>query len=431
MPNFFPEGNTPLPTDSEERSLLKAVSLLETIASGSGGGGGGGGHSGSTFYEIKSANFTAEIGKNYAVDTTSGVVSVSLPTNPQPGEFVGFADAKGTWGTNPITILRNGKNIEGSQINFSNNASGTFFVVLFIDSATGWRVLTSGTKPLNLTPPTVSGTYDFSSTNGTWTGSPTSFSYQWQMSTNGTSGWTNINGATSSTYTALEADEGKYVRIGVVATNSNGPSVVTYSAASAAINVPDFPTSGLLAFWKLDDVNDSSGNNYTLTNNNSVTFNSGKIGNAAYFQGNGSSLSRSFSLNTSEMTVSFWVKNTQTDVGQLDLIGQWSGGGWLIHITLAGIAFYAPSVVYGTTGVVNGLWRHIVATRSATTSKIFVDGVEYVSGNSGGGAVNTSTNLFIGNPNYQIELDAVGIWDRVLTTEEIAQLYNSGNGVEP
>lgn len=33
MPNFFPEGNTPLPTDSEERSLLKAVSLLETIAS--------------------------------------------------------------------------------------------------------------------------------------------------------------------------------------------------------------------------------------------------------------------------------------------------------------------------------------------------------------------------------------------------------------
>lgn len=250
MPNFFPEGNTPLPTDSEERSLLKAVSLLQTIASGSGGGGGGGGHSGSTFYELKSANFTAEIGKNYAVDTSSGVVSVTLPSNPQTGEIVGFADAKGTWGTNAITILRNGKYIEGSEIDFSNNASGTFFVVLFIDNSTGWRVLTSGTKPLNLTAPTVSGTYEFTSTNGTWTGSPTSYTYQWQMSTNGTSGWSNINGATSSTYKALEADEGKYVRIGVIATNSNGPSAIVYSNASGQITIPSGPLQfGTALMW--------------------------------------------------------------------------------------------------------------------------------------------------------------------------------------
>lgn len=43
MPNFFPEGNTPLPTDSELRSLTKAVSLLGEIAANGGGGGGGGG----------------------------------------------------------------------------------------------------------------------------------------------------------------------------------------------------------------------------------------------------------------------------------------------------------------------------------------------------------------------------------------------------
>lgn len=42
MPNFFPEGNTPLPTDSELRSLTKAVSLLGEIAANGGGGGGGG-----------------------------------------------------------------------------------------------------------------------------------------------------------------------------------------------------------------------------------------------------------------------------------------------------------------------------------------------------------------------------------------------------
>ena len=37
MASFFPEGTVPLPTDSEQRSLIKLVSLL-----GSGQGGGGG-----------------------------------------------------------------------------------------------------------------------------------------------------------------------------------------------------------------------------------------------------------------------------------------------------------------------------------------------------------------------------------------------------
>jgi len=39
MPNFFPEGDTPLPTDNEIRSLSKAVSLLSSIANQGGGGG--------------------------------------------------------------------------------------------------------------------------------------------------------------------------------------------------------------------------------------------------------------------------------------------------------------------------------------------------------------------------------------------------------
>lgn len=32
MPSFFPEGDAPLPTDSESRSLSKAVSLLKNIS---------------------------------------------------------------------------------------------------------------------------------------------------------------------------------------------------------------------------------------------------------------------------------------------------------------------------------------------------------------------------------------------------------------
>jgi hypothetical protein len=452
MPNFFPEGNTPLPTDSEERSLLKAVSLLETIASGGGGGGGGGSHSGSTFYEIKSANFTAEIGKNYAVDTSSGVVSVTLPTNPQTGEVIGFADAKGTWATNAITIIRNGKNIEGSEINFSNNASGTFFVVLFIDNTTGWRVLTSGTKPLNLTPPTVSGTYEFTSTNGTWTGSPTSYSYQWQLSTNGTSGWANISGATSSTYTGLEADEGKYVRIGVIATNSNGPSTVVYSAASSAIDIPDFPTSGLLAFWKLNDngsggldLTDASGNNRTLTNTNAVSLGTGRIGGAAEWPTPKTARriltisNAAFALATNNFTISCWFKPSSFSNDDFKTLFTYGNSPRILPIFKPTGYFELildGSVLTTNATVTFGQWNFLCITRNSgslvarlnTTDVITTSYNESLGPQISFGVANDVSNS---NFLYEGQIDAFGVWNRVLAAEEITQLYNSGNGVEP
>ena len=44
-------------------------------------------------------------------------------------------------------------------------------------------------------------------------------------------------------------------------------------------------TDNLQAFYKLSDLSDSSGNNRTLTNNGNVSFASGKLGNAAVFDG--------------------------------------------------------------------------------------------------------------------------------------------------
>jgi hypothetical protein len=400
-------------------------------------------------YELINQNFTAEIGKNYAIDTTIESISVTLPANPQTGDVIGFADARGTWATNPIVILRNGGLIEESEINFSNNAAGTFFVVLFIDSTTGWRVLASGTKPLSLTTPTVAGTYEFTSTNGTWTGSPTSYSYQWQLSTNGTSGWTNISGATSSTYTGLEADEGKYVRIGVVATNSNGPSMVVYSSASSAINIPDFPMSGLLAFWKLDNVNDASGNGNTLTNNNSVTFGAGKIGVAATFDGS-NHLSRSSSsnwiLSGTGATVNFWLRRSGSAASELigNRIGAvycpWAlaldsnnklrllsnvGGGWAV--TSGGS--------YGNTTIPDETWVMITIRKNTNGITVLING----SADSGITNVSSPTNtssspLYIGSGgdgSFVGSVDAIGFWSRSITDEEVTTLYNSGNGVEP
>jgi hypothetical protein len=389
----------------------------------------------SNSYELVDENFTAEVGKNYAVDTSSGAVSVTLPTNPQTGDVIGLADARGTWMTNAVTILRNGNKIEASNVNFSNNASGSFFSVVFIDSTTGWRILTSGTKPLNINPPAVSGLYDFSATSGTWTGNPTTFTYQWQMSTNGTTGWADIGGATSSTYLALEADEGKYVRVGVVATNSNGSSVIAYSAASAAINLPDFPTSDLLAFWKLDDLTDSSGNGYTLTNNNSVTFGAGKIGDAAQFDGSNYLTASILALGGS-FTLSFWL-NPSTTSGYRNVLTWRSDGTGSIGYN-GTIYWYADNggfLVQSSSGIIQtSVWQHVVLTCNANSMTIYHNGVSVATGTDTN--TRTATNLTIGaftNGSEAVvgDLDAVGIWLRALSIEEIGQLYNSGNGVEP
>ncbi len=88
--------------------------------------------------------------------------------------------------------------------------------------------------PANTVLPALAGTAQsgqtLSCSTGTWANSPTSYAYQWQTSTTGTGGWSNVSGATSSTYVAQSGDVGNYLRCVVTATNSVGSD----SAASAA-----------------------------------------------------------------------------------------------------------------------------------------------------------------------------------------------------
>lgn len=70
---------------------------------------------------------------------------------------------------------------------------------------------------------------------GTWAGSPTSYAYQMQKSTDGVT-YTAITGATNG-YTTASGDIGDYIRCAVTATNANG-STTAYSAAVGPIGNP-------------------------------------------------------------------------------------------------------------------------------------------------------------------------------------------------
>ena len=60
------------------------------------------------------------------------------------------------------------------------------------------------------------------------------FSYQWQSSTDGTT-WTSISGATSSTYTLTESEEGKYIRVSISYTDGDSFSESIFVAIQGLI----------------------------------------------------------------------------------------------------------------------------------------------------------------------------------------------------
>lgn len=91
--------------------------------------------------------------------------------------------------------------------------------------------------PTITTNPTISGTAKvgetLTATAGDTTGTPPPTStLQWQRSDNGTSGWSDISGATGTTYVLVSADESKFLRVEQTATNIEGSATATSASTS-------------------------------------------------------------------------------------------------------------------------------------------------------------------------------------------------------
>lgn len=89
--------------------------------------------------------------------------------------------------------------------------------------------------PSNTTPPAISGEARVGATltvsNGTWTGSPVEYQYQWQRCSGSTC--SNIAGSTQRTYVVTSADAGRSLRAVVTAINADGLS--TANSAQTAV----------------------------------------------------------------------------------------------------------------------------------------------------------------------------------------------------
>src|SRR3954452_22929519 len=104
----------------------------------------------------------------------------------------------------------------------------------------------SAAAPANTAKPAISGTEKAGSTltasNGTWSNSPTSFTYQWRRCATDGSACGDITGATSKTYTLTTNDVHHTERVVVTAKNADGSASAT-SEPTGVIGSADGPAN--------------------------------------------------------------------------------------------------------------------------------------------------------------------------------------------
>jgi hypothetical protein len=76
-----------------------------------------------------------------AADTSANAFTVTLPSNPTVGDAVIILDAQSTFGTNNLTIARNGKLIRGAASNFVAVKSESKIVMTYVSDAYGWALI--------------------------------------------------------------------------------------------------------------------------------------------------------------------------------------------------------------------------------------------------------------------------------------------------
>lgn len=219
-------------------------------------------------------------------------------------------------------------------------------------------------------------------------------------------------------------------------------------------------TTNLVAYWKLDE---SSGNasdsvgSYTLTNNNSVSYATGKINNGADYGSSNTTKSLSttnnFGINGSSMTFAGWIKVSSqpptndnnrifTQVSTVSakvtqtILYRDSGGTKNLYVDRLRQNVANDAFTYNVT-LTTGTWYHIAYTYNRSTVTGYLNGSSIGTASSSGDgnnpagwvegfylrSVSATGNCWSGM------FDEVGVWSRALSSTEISELYNSGSGL--
>lgn len=189
-------------------------------------------------------------------DRASETINISATTTIQ------INNCSWAYTTGSVSPSMSGGYIASGQL-FTITGAGSLNVYVPGSWGKTWTITSSiAVAPTNSAIPSISGTtrngQTLSTSNGTWSNSPISFSYQWQRASTAGGTYSNISGATASTYILTTSDIGQYIKSSVTATNSAGSSTAVSSATTqigktlqASLSVALSATSGTYPYARL------------------------------------------------------------------------------------------------------------------------------------------------------------------------------------
>ena len=277
--------------------------------------------------------------------------------------------------------------------------------------------------------------------------------YQWSF--NGT----DIPGATNPVLTLTNVQPAQAGRYAALVANAGGST----NSANAVLTVPgatscDPAPSGLVAWWRAEgNADDSIGaNNGMLTSG--ASFAAGRVGQAFSFNGIHQfvKVPQTASLNafSNQMTIEFWMyanpgnlmNNYQglvtSDYYGIEISDGYGGNvgiNWYLNTTTG--EHLISSVNGGGIPVSSGVWHHIAGTYDGAKLQLYIDGLPIGNAPTASGIILpmlTNSFVAIGSDDGRTYcgctgryfwglLDEVSLYNRALSSNEIAAIYNAGS----
>jgi len=158
-----------------------------------------------------------------ATDALSGGVTYEYRTSPPRDLTPRGSEAEPAWGPaqsgKRVTVSTEGETwVQFRAIDAAGNRSDTL-------TASGTALPSNTTPPSILIPSLLDIGQTVTASVGTWEGSPSSYTYEWQRSADDGATWGAIDGETFEAYQIASTDLGKQVRVAIRATNGAGTSV--------------------------------------------------------------------------------------------------------------------------------------------------------------------------------------------------------------
>jgi len=259
---------------------------------GAGGGGGyrqGGGRAGDGGSGIVVVRYSIPaIPSSLAIPVVTGIA--------RTGDRL--TTSNGSWTGTPTSYVYQWKRSSTSTGVYSDIVSATsnsyvatefdvgYFIKAFVTATNGLGTSSAASSlattsvvdiaPTNTALPAITGVMrtgeTLTTSPGSWTSSPSTFTYQWKRANTVGGSYTNISSATDRTYELTDADIDKFIKVSVIATNNIGASTAALSAATSIVvdlNDSVVPTAttpiATATGFTFTISNYSSSNTYALT----------------------------------------------------------------------------------------------------------------------------------------------------------------------